>query len=389
MGVAKAHEAGVIHRDIKPANIFLAQGVGGAVGVRTVKVLDFGVAKIRRDPGDVGGDGTSGGLTRTGSILGSPLYMSPEQARSVKNIDHRSDLWSLGVVLYQSLAGRTPFDHISGLGDLILALCSELPPPVQQFAPWVSPDIARIIDQALRIDPRERFQTATEMLDAVQELLPVGSELRDEMLVALDGGTQDNIAPSYFRRPVTMPLGRRMGPDAFGATMPTPISLSAGAVTPHPVERQSSAEHAGPQSTQTSVATTGTGLPDTASRNPSPPAPRQVSTIIVALACVVAGGAGVYAVTRPAGAPAVQVAAIGPSATSPPAVAPPPVAAVPVVALAIDAGADTAAPVPSPVPTPAADASKAAPSVHPHAAATASVSKGAPPIDYNSFGGRK
>jgi serine/threonine-protein kinase len=191
-GVSRAHTAGVIHRDIKPANIFLARGDDG---VLTVKVLDFGVAKFKGD-NDVGAS-SAGGLTRTGSMLGSPLYMSPEQARSGKNVDHRSDVWSLGVVLYQAVSGRTPFDDMPGLGELILALCNGPPPPVQGFAPWVAPEVAGIIDRALRLAPDDRFSSVDEMLGALLAQLPGGTAVRDEMLIPLDGATLDHVAPVY------------------------------------------------------------------------------------------------------------------------------------------------------------------------------------------------
>ncbi|HEY4122504.1 MAG TPA: serine/threonine-protein kinase, partial [Byssovorax sp.] len=107
IGLAKAHEARVVHRDIKPANIYLAERElppdvpgGPPKKTRIVKLLDFGIAKIKMEKANAT-DTT--GLTRTGSMLGSPLYMSPEQARGSKSIDHRADIWSLGIVFYQAL----------------------------------------------------------------------------------------------------------------------------------------------------------------------------------------------------------------------------------------------------------------------------------------------
>src|SRR5262245_50414533 len=108
-GLAKAHAAGVVHRDIKPGNIFLAQRDDSI----TVKLLDFGIAKITSEAFH---RAEEGGLTRTGSMIGSPHYMSPEQAQGLKTIDGRSDIWSLGVVLYKALAGRTPKQDTETLG---------------------------------------------------------------------------------------------------------------------------------------------------------------------------------------------------------------------------------------------------------------------------------
>ncbi|MDC3988944.1 serine/threonine protein kinase [Polyangium jinanense] len=101
LGLQKAHEARVVHRDIKPANIFLARRADGEI---VVKILDFGIAKIKPEPSQ---GGPTTGLTRTGSLVGSPLYMSPEQARGLSSIDFHTDLWSLGMVLYRALSAAT------------------------------------------------------------------------------------------------------------------------------------------------------------------------------------------------------------------------------------------------------------------------------------------
>jgi eukaryotic-like serine/threonine-protein kinase len=176
-GLTKAHEARVLHRDVKPANLFLARQPGGAV---VVKIVDFGVAKIKRDPGS----GTaSTELTRAGGILGSPFYMSPEQARGLKSTDFRTDLWSLGVVLYRALSGTTPHASFENLAELVLALCTEPPLPLQEIAPWVPPEVAAIAGKALQINPGARFPTAGAMLAAIDALLPSGHALREEMLV--------------------------------------------------------------------------------------------------------------------------------------------------------------------------------------------------------------
>ena len=179
-GLAKAHEVGVVHRDIKPANLFLARGEGGVV---TVKILDFGVAKVlplwaRRDVAPEV-------LTRTGAVLGSPLYMAPEQARGAKAVDHRVDVWSIGVVLYQALAAHAPNQEIESIGELIVTICTQPPRPVEEAAPWVSPGLAAIVAQALRLDPNERFQTAGAMLDAIRAELGEELDLHESQLVRL------------------------------------------------------------------------------------------------------------------------------------------------------------------------------------------------------------
>src|SRR5262249_54501469 len=144
------HAARVIHRDIKPANLFLVRREGGAV---VVKILDFGIAKIKAERADA----ATTGLTRSGSMLGSPLFMSPEQARGSRSASFRSDIWSLGIVLYRALSGRAPHEEISALGDLILAICTEAPRPVNECAPWVPAAVSQLLARALQLDPAERF----------------------------------------------------------------------------------------------------------------------------------------------------------------------------------------------------------------------------------------
>ncbi|MDI3284239.1 serine/threonine-protein kinase [Polyangium sp. 15x6] len=190
LGLQKAHDGGVVHRDIKPANLFLAHSDGEII----VKVLDFGIAKVHMEQAQ---ETESAGLTRTGSMMGSPLYMSPEQARGSKNIDHRADLWSLGIALYQCLCGRTPNQHVTALGELIIAICSTPPTPVQQYAPWVPPEVAAIVHRCIRQNPDERFQSAKEMLAAIRPLLPYGWGITEDMFVPVDQAARAQRAVMY------------------------------------------------------------------------------------------------------------------------------------------------------------------------------------------------
>lgn len=198
-GLLKAHEAGVIHRDIKPANIFLARRDNGEV---LVKLVDFGIAKIAQDiagPEDTG-------LTRTGNLLGSPRYMSPEQAMGVKTIDHRTDVWSMGVVLYEALTGRVPHAHCESLGAMIMAICSEQAPHIQDLAPWVTPDVAEIVHAALVIDRARRFQSVSALLAAIRHVVPGGFSIRDDMLIPLPDTQRTFIAPRTFSGATRLPV---------------------------------------------------------------------------------------------------------------------------------------------------------------------------------------
>ena len=191
LGLAKAHESGVVHRDIKPANLFLHDG--GEHGEVVVKILDFGIAKVLMD---VMQRSEEGGLTRTGSMLGSPHYMSPEQAQGLRSIDHRSDIWSLGVVLYKMLCGQTPHAHLQTLGQVILAICSQPSRPVQELAPWVPPEVAMIVHRALQPDPGRRFQSAYEMNAALQGVLQGVPKFRRIDIQPLSSTQRMRIAPA-------------------------------------------------------------------------------------------------------------------------------------------------------------------------------------------------
>ena len=219
LGLHKAHEARIIHRDIKPANIFVTERDDGDL---VVKLVDFGIAKILGDEGP-----QNNSLTRTGTLMGSPLYMSPEQARGRREIDHRSDLWSLGVVLYQALAGRTPFHDINALGDLIISISTEAPPSVLTLAPWVPPDLAAVVDKALRIQIADRFQSAMELLGALQPFTAETTSIRASMLVALDERERSTRPPALARSAEQFATSHPSAPPAAAA----PAVAGAGATT--------------------------------------------------------------------------------------------------------------------------------------------------------------
>jgi serine/threonine-protein kinase len=160
-----AHAAGIVHRDLKPENIFLARAAGEAEEV--VKVLDFGIAKdLNPSPGDE--------PTRTGVAMGTPQYMSPEQARGSKSIDHRSDLWSLGVILFQALTGQPLFKGTVVLEIFDAVLHGPIPPP-SSIVPTMPASFDRFFERALARDPNARFQTIHEMVDAFHRCVPSSS----------------------------------------------------------------------------------------------------------------------------------------------------------------------------------------------------------------------
>jgi serine/threonine protein kinase len=155
--VAEAHAAGIVHRDIKPDNLFLTRSVHGRP---LVKVLDFGIAKTL-------GVDLHLSLTRTATIVGSPLYMPPEQLRSAKHVDVRADIWALGAVLFELVAGRPPFVAES-FSELCLKVATDPTPTPSSVQADVPTSLDAVVVRCLEKDPAKRFQNVGELADALQ-----------------------------------------------------------------------------------------------------------------------------------------------------------------------------------------------------------------------------
>ncbi len=150
-----AHREGVVHRDLKPENIFLSS----MSGMRDiVRILDFGIAKVI-------GEDESLRLTRTGAIMGTPLYLAPEQARGA-SVDHRSDLYSLGCIMYEALSGRVILPA-KNYHDLLLRIQQDDPVPLHDLRSDLDPNLCQLVHRALAKDPDTRFQSAGDMIDAL------------------------------------------------------------------------------------------------------------------------------------------------------------------------------------------------------------------------------
>jgi serine/threonine-protein kinase len=163
-GLAAAHARGIVHRDVKPSNLFLERADAERV---VVKVTDFGLAKTASDgpPGGSLGTGGSrrGGLTKTGRFMGTPQYVSPEQAVSAKHVDVRSDVFSLAMTLYHALSGAPAFAYARSFVGLILEITSREAPPLQDAAPWIAAPLARIVHAALLREPDVRCPNVSEL----------------------------------------------------------------------------------------------------------------------------------------------------------------------------------------------------------------------------------
>jgi len=163
--VAEAHASGVVHRDLKPTNLFLMRRSDGS---RSIKVLDFGISKLLGP-----GWGADAALTRSASIFGSPLYMAPEQMRSSKDVDVRADIWSLGAILYELIAGRPPYVAES-MPALCVAIMTDPPYPLAQLAPATPPELEAVLLRCLAREPLDRYATVAELASALAPFTPNG-----------------------------------------------------------------------------------------------------------------------------------------------------------------------------------------------------------------------
>lgn len=212
--VGSAHSAGIVHRDIKPENIFLVSDEAGAVSPR---VLDFGIAKLHAQEGDAA---QTRMLTRTGAVMGTPFYMSPEQAYGEADINHQTDVWALGVVLYECLVGKRPFGG-ENFGQIFKSVTTSTPKPIGEVLPHLPPEVGNLITRMLE---KERSQRSFDLRDALSvlrnfgehanftisapavSLLPVSGDPRTgpgagtlqgphaDVGVTLGGGTDDRVA---------------------------------------------------------------------------------------------------------------------------------------------------------------------------------------------------
>jgi serine/threonine-protein kinase len=202
-GLMKAHEAGVIHRDLKPANVFLTKRDNGQL---LVKLLDFGVSKLVGDPPG------SARITGSGAPIGTPLYMSPEQAEGRDDVDGRADIWSLGAVMYEALAGTPPFADRGSYHGTIVGILTSRPKLLHDAAPWVPLKLARVIDAMLVHDRDARLPDAAtvmqRLVDAFPEVLPDGTDKHMAVIVPVSSATVDTTGDTEIFRATTARLRR-------------------------------------------------------------------------------------------------------------------------------------------------------------------------------------
>lgn len=340
--LAKAHGAGIVHRDLKPENIFLVWDDEDSADI--AKVVDFGIAKFTDKSAGISSS------TRTGSVLGTPYYMSPEQARGLRSVDYRSDLWSLGVITFRCVTGRLPFEG-EALGDLLVKLCTAPVPVPSQLLPGLPPAFDAWMAQALSRDPDARFADARAMAQALTQVA-AGAGPGPHIDAAMRGQVPSGV---FTPQPMSHGTPQPMSHGGMGTPQPQHphgAPFQSGGYTPQPGMRPSTPQPgSGTLTPQPGMLTPGFGLhalqgtgdpyalPNNtnAALSATPPLPVRSSKVpwfAGIVGAVVVLGIGGFVLARSLSAPA----AIEPTASATPASAPPaapqapePVAAAPAV----------------------------------------------------------
>jgi serine/threonine protein kinase len=266
-----AHALGIVHRDLKPENLFLARTDGSDCDV---KVLDFGIAKLRAP--EAAGAG-SGPLTETGTLIGTPQYMSPEQVFGERDVDHRSDIWSLGAIFYECLAGRQTFTG-DNVGQIIKAITSGKIVPLRDVSPLLPPALLDVCDRMLRVDRAERPTDLREVAAVIQ-------------------GFTELTTPSFQAATLEVvrrgPKGRRRAAAFWSIAAVAAVTVGAAAVVAAPGLRHGSSGSAAtavapPQAESTVPAASASGATvavaptDPASAAPPPSEPARAASRVAA-----------------------------------------------------------------------------------------------------------
>jgi serine/threonine-protein kinase len=206
VAVADAHALGIVHRDLKPANLFCVRRTDGQL---TIKVLDFGISKVN-DPSGL----ASGSVTRTAAMMGSPAYMAPEQLRSSKDVDGRTDIWGLGIILFELLTGRQAF-LADAVPALTIKIVTEPTPSARSLRPDVPPELDAIISKCLEKDRALRYANVAELALALLPFAPTRAKAFVERISGIIRAA--GLSTSVLVLP---PSGPPPDPTGFTGTLP-------------------------------------------------------------------------------------------------------------------------------------------------------------------------
>ncbi|MCL2447647.1 MAG: protein kinase, partial [Polyangiaceae bacterium] len=287
-GLDVAHRAGIVHRDLKPANLFATRG---AEGKDLIKVLDFGIAKLRND---------TAASTLTGGVIGTPHYMSPEQARGDRGLDARTDIYALGVILYELIGGRMPHQGSSKL-EIIYSILHRVPEPLDAVRPGLPAGLSRVVATAMSFDPAARHPTVAALCEALVPFAGPGARASTPVPTTLPSA---DLVHGSARHVPRWPFAVTAGALALGANVFWLRGLPAGKA---PLEGRHAAS-----ATPAATPAPGEAAPAPPSASPVEPVPDAIAATVAAPPALSEHGA------RPNGAhAAVAEAGAGPASAGP------------------------------------------------------------------------